>query len=117
MSAVNGSVKIESVAKPGCIDSPAPAVDTEVTARVKRGPGMCILAHHTDGQLIGDPVIEAETDSAGSKVVALGISIAIDVDKVTKAGHPDAPTIFRSMLQDWFHHRFRRFPVPVCSIL
>jgi hypothetical protein len=42
---------------------------------------MRIFTHHSDRQLIGDPVIEAETDCAGGEVVAPGVPIAVRMAK------------------------------------
>src|ERR1700761_588204 len=116
MATVNGAVKIESATKPGGIHSPSPAVDIDMTARVKRSPAMRVLPHHSNGQLIGEPVVQTQTDSPGGEVVARGVPIAIHVDKVTKPGYPDTPAVFGCMLQDRFHHCFGGFSVCVGSI-
>ena len=76
---------------------------------------MGILGHHTDRQLIGDAVIHSQADSAGREVVSIRVRIAVDTDKVSKSSRPDTPTIFRSGLEDRFHHRFGRLPVGVGS--
>ena len=71
---------------------------------------MRVLAHHADRQLIGDPVIDAQADSASGEVVAIRIRIAVHIDEVTEASHPHAPAIFRSGLENRFHDSFEDFP-------
>ena len=69
---------------------------------------MRVVAHHADRQLIGDPVIDSEADSAGREVVALRVAVAVHIDKVTEASHPHPPAIFRCRLEDRFHHALAR---------
>src|ERR1700681_4175575 len=103
--------------KPGGIQPATPTIDIDVTTRIKPSPSVGVLAHHPDGQLLGDPVIEAEADSAGGKVLAVGIPIGIHTDKVAEAGYPDTPAVFRCMLEHWFHHVFGGLSIRIDSVL
>jgi hypothetical protein len=85
MAAVDGSVNIDPVAEPGCVHPSASAIDIDMTAWVKVCPDVRILAHHADRQLVGDAVVEAQTDSAGGEVVPLSLPITVHVDKVPEA--------------------------------
>ena len=71
---------------------------------------MRVLAHHSDRQLIGDPVIDAQADSAGREVVTFCIRIGVHTDKVTESSHPHAPAVFRPGLEDRFYDTLEDFP-------
>ena len=115
VAAVNGGIEIKPVVEPGRVQPASSTIDIDMTARAERGPGMRIVAHHADRQLIGDAIVDPQADSAGGEVVALGIPVAVHTDKVTESSHPDAPTIFRGVLEDRFHDRFGGFSVRVGS--
>src|SRR5580693_798417 len=99
------------MAEPGSIQPAASAIDVDITARLLARPGMGVLSHHPDSQVIGDAVIDAHTDSAGREIVALCIPIAVHIDKVTESSHPHAPAVFRPGLENRFHDSFRGFSV------
>src|ERR1700730_10576134 len=97
---------------PSGIDSPPPTIDIHMAGWINRGPGVGIISHHPDGQLIGDPEIDPQGHSASGEVVALGVSIGIDTNKVTETGHPDAPTIFGGVLENPPHPPHKQ-PAPL----
>src|ERR1700730_13658050 len=99
MAAVNCAIKIEPVIVPGGVDTTSSAIDIHVAGRVNRGPGVGIIAHYPDSQLVGDPEIQTQSHSAGGEVVTLRISVGVYTNKITEAGHPDAPTVFTVMLK------------------
>ena len=59
VAAINGPIEIKPMVCQVAYTPAAPAIDIDMTARIERGPGMRVLAHHPDRQLIGDPVIDA----------------------------------------------------------
>src|SRR5580693_6926198 len=97
--------------EPGSVQPAASTIDVDITARLERRPGMRVFAHSTDRQLIADPVIDSQAESAGSEVVTVCIRIAVHIDKVTESSHPHAPAVFRSGLEDRFHDTFGGFSV------
>src|SRR5580698_7543545 len=100
MPGVSRGIKIDPMIVPGRVETASSAIDIDISTILERGPGVRVVAHYPDCQLIGDPVIDPHADSAGSEVVTLAIAVAVHVDKVTEASHPDTPTIFRCVLKD-----------------
>ena len=117
VAAVNGAVEIDPMVEPGRVQPAATTIDVDMTARVERRPGMRIPAHHADGQLIGDAVIDAEADSAGREVVPFAFP---SPSTLTKSPNPVTHTPQRfsgAALEDRFHDRFGGLAVRVGSIL
>jgi hypothetical protein len=102
---------------PGNLHSPSPTIDIDMTAR-RESVHVCAYSPITPiGQLIRDAVIDAQTYSAGSEVVALCIRVRVHVHKVTESSHPHTPAVFRSALEDRFHDPFRGFSVHASFVL
>src|SRR5271170_7656014 len=97
--------------EPGSVQPASSTIDVDITARLERGPGMRVFAHRTDRQLIADPVIDSQAESAGSEVVPIRIPVGVHIDKVTESSRPHAPAIFRSGLEDRFNDTFGGFSV------
>src|ERR1700722_18576829 len=113
VAAVNGSIEINPVVVLGRIQSAPTTINIDLTARIESGPGMRVLAHHSDCQLIGDAVIDPKTHSAGGEVVPVRVSIGVHTDKVTESSHPHTPAVFTARLKDWFHYIFGGLSVGV----
>src|SRR5271166_3329260 len=106
VAAINCSIEIKPMVEPGCVQPASSTIDVDITARLERGPGMRVLAHRTDRQLIADPVIDSQAESAGIEVVTVCIPITVHIDKVTESSHPHAPAVLRPGLKDRFHDVF-----------
>src|ERR1700760_2199960 len=100
MSGINRGIEINAMVGPGRVEAASSAIDIDIATWLERGPGVRVVTHHPDRQLIGDPVIDSYTNSAGGEVVTLRIPIAVHIDKVTEASHPDTPAVLWSGLQD-----------------
>jgi hypothetical protein len=48
VAAIDGSIEIKSVVRPGRVHSPSSAIDIVTATGLERGRGMRILAHHAD---------------------------------------------------------------------
>src|SRR5580704_8935379 len=106
VAAVDGGIEINPVVGPGRVDPASSAIDINTATRLERGPGVRVLAHHPNRQLIGDSVIDTKADSAGGEIVPVGVRIGVHADKVTKPSHPHTPAVLRSRLENWFHNCF-----------
>src|ERR1700745_3207605 len=106
VAAIDRAIEIKPVVEPGGVHSASTAIDIDIAPGLEACPGMGILAQHTNGKLISDAVIDAQGESAGSKVVALCIPIAVHIDKVTESSHPHAPAVFKSGPQKRSHDAF-----------
>src|ERR1700731_3740333 len=113
VAAVNGCVEVNPMAKPGCVQSASSAIDIDIATGAERSPGMRVLAHGADGQLVGYSIIDTQADSTSREIITLSISVAVHIDKVTESGHPHSPTIFRRVLKYRFHDCFGGFPIRV----
>src|SRR5271166_5320123 len=100
VAAIYRAIEINPMAEPSGVNSASPAIDIDIAAGFQARPGMGVLAHRTDSQLVGDAVIDPHSKSAGRKVVAVRIVISVDIDKVTESCHPHAPAVLRSGLKN-----------------
>src|SRR5208337_4393365 len=103
VASIDSAIEIQPAIKPACVDSAATAVDVDVSARFQARPGVRVLSHDPDDQLIREPEINPKAHSAGRKVVAVGIVVAVHIYKITKPGDPDPPAVFRPWLQRLLH--------------
>ena len=99
--------------EPGGIYSAPTAIDIDISARLQARPRMGVLSHRPDCQLVGNAVIDAHTESAGRKIVALCVRIRVDIDKITESRHPHAPAVFRSWLEHMFDGALRGLAVQI----
>src|ERR1700722_11374244 len=113
VAAVNGCVEVNPMVKPGCVQSASSAIDIDIATGVERSPGMRVLAHSADGQLVGYSITDTQAYTPGLEIITLSISVAVHIDKVTEPGHPEAPTILRRVLEHRFDDRFGGFPIRV----
>src|SRR5271165_461677 len=88
VASVDSAVEIQPAIKPVCVNSAATAVDIDVSARFQARPGVRILSHDSDCQLIVDPVIDSQAESSGRKIVTVSIVVAVHIYKITKTGDP-----------------------------
>src|SRR6266480_2420142 len=42
--------------------------------------------------MIGEPVIDSQVDPTGGELIATGIKIRVDMDKIAETGGPEIPT-------------------------
>ena len=48
---------------------------------------------------VDDPIVHAQTHSAGCEIVTFGIRVGVNINKITEPGEPYTPTVFRSGLK------------------
>src|SRR5258708_2152212 len=97
VSAKHRRVEVKSAIEVGSVETASPSVHVNLP-RSKISPSMSVTAKEANGQVIGEPVIDAQGYSSRGEVVAFSGAVVADVDEITPAGHPDAPPILRGGL-------------------
>src|SRR3984957_16703533 len=115
VAAVDCSIEKNSMVVPGRVQPASSTIDIDMATWLKRRPGMRIVAHHADNELIGDAVIDPQADRAGREAVAPGIRIAVHADEITRSHDPHAPMVFWSGLKSRLHQPSGGFSVGVGS--
>src|SRR5208283_4010249 len=111
VASIDSAIEIQPAIKPACVDSAATAVDVDVSARFQARPGVRVLSHDPDDQLVRNTEVNPKAHSAGSKIVTFGVVVAVHINKITKTGDPDPPAVFRPRLQRLFHRALGGFAV------
>src|SRR5258708_26892524 len=97
VSAKHRPVQVKAPIEVGSVAAASPGVDVNLPGLQIR-PSVGVTAKEADGQVIGEPVIDAQRHSPGGEVVAFGEVVVADVNEITPAGHPDAPPVLRGGL-------------------
>src|SRR5882757_5574800 len=72
VATVNRSIEINPMVVPGRVQSASTAIDIDMATWIERGPGMRVVSHDADRQLVRDPVVDAQADSTRREIVTQG---------------------------------------------
>src|SRR5258708_33218836 len=109
VSAKHRPVEVKAPIEVGSVETASPSVDVNAPW-LKISPSMGVTAKEANGQVIGEPVIDAQRHSSRGQVVTFSEVAVADADEITPAGHPDAPPVLRGGLQHrlFLDHGFPR---------
>jgi hypothetical protein len=72
--------------EPGSVQPASSTIDIDITARLERGPGMRVVAHHTDGLLIqrlrtlalrGTQLVNATAGTIRQRLLKIGAMVTV----------------------------------------